>query len=193
MKKHLPELVFCYRRYFSILALLIPLIIKILFSGKTNLSLYIAGLLVVLAGILFRIYSAGYLHGKHTVTEINADFLCCSGPYSYIRNPLYVGNFLIGTGICISFNEWYGYVIFFAYFVMIYSLIVPFEEQFLTEKFGDVYLEYRKQTTRFFPGYNSYKAKDTVVPLFKPAFIQELPYIAILAAAYISFYFLFLE
>ncbi len=54
-------------------------------------ALHLSVALVVL-GCLLRSWAAGYLlKGKRTAV---------GGPYAYIRNPLYVGSFILGLGFC---------------------------------------------------------------------------------------------
>ncbi|MCA9399552.1 MAG: isoprenylcysteine carboxylmethyltransferase family protein, partial [Candidatus Omnitrophica bacterium] len=51
------------------------------------------GLWVVIIGLLVRTWANGY--------AIKTEKLTTSGPYAHIRNPLYVGSFLIMTGLLI--------------------------------------------------------------------------------------------
>ena len=64
--------------------------------------------MLTLEGIEFRMHTVIYLLGKHRTTKIEADFLCTSGPFAYIRNPLSLGNFIIGLALSISFKKRHG-------------------------------------------------------------------------------------
>jgi len=76
--------------------------------------------------------------------------LVTSGPYRWVRHPLYT----VGSSMFISFgmmaDNWFiaalGLLAFFAMAVR-----TPKEEANLIEKFGDEYREYMKRTGRFFP------------------------------------------
>lgn len=83
--------------------------IKIANGGATPASLFFAGAIVAVIAQVYRVWVASYLGGKQAVAEVQADFLCMSGPYAYVRNPLYIGNFFIGVGLAMAINEWYAY------------------------------------------------------------------------------------
>ena len=51
------------------------------------------GIGYIIAGILIRLWSNGY--------AIKNDKLTTSGPYAFVRNPLYLGTFLIAIGFVI--------------------------------------------------------------------------------------------
>ena len=88
MDNKIPAFVFRNRPVFSVGVLVASIILKCCLHGTTSLLLYIIGLVIVVVGILFRMCSIGYLLGKHTVAKLEANFLCTSGPFAYIRNPL---------------------------------------------------------------------------------------------------------
>jgi len=43
-------------------------------------------------------------------------------------------------------NEWYAYTLFMLSYGFVYSIVIPYEQGFLQEKFGDAYLEYKAHT-----------------------------------------------
>jgi len=76
--------------------------------------------------------------------------LSTSGPYRWIRHPLYT----IGSSFYISFgimsDSWFIIVMGILSFIAM-AIRTPKEEANLIEKFGDEYREYMKHTGRFFP------------------------------------------
>ncbi|HDH07705.1 MAG TPA: isoprenylcysteine carboxylmethyltransferase family protein, partial [Candidatus Moranbacteria bacterium] len=93
-------------------------------------------------------------------------FLIVSGPFAYVRNPLYIGNMLLYLGIGIMSLALFPYlqiaaVIFFA---IQYYFIVIEEEKFLNDKFGDAYDEYVKNVPRFFMRLIPYKPGNVEQP-----------------------------
>ena len=75
-----------------------------------------------------------------------------SGPYSWIRHPLYLALMLFFIGLSLVSG--------FSLFLLLASLSLPIfynaakkEEAVLVQQFGDEYREYMKRTGRFFPGY----------------------------------------
>jgi protein-S-isoprenylcysteine O-methyltransferase Ste14 len=153
---------------------------KYLAGGTTSVGLFVTGTTIVLIMEIFRIYTAGYLHGKHPVTRVQADFLCTSGPFGYLRNPLYVANMLRGIGICIAVNTWYAFVFFIAINSLVFAIIIPHEERFLEEKFGDIYRQYKAATRRFLPRLKAFETNNRVLPSFRSSIRGELPTLILL-------------
>ncbi len=191
MDQKISKFVFKNRRYIHVAVALGPIPFKYLLGGTSTLLLWIAGFVLMLAGITFRAHSAGYLAGAHTTTTVNADYVCTSGPFAYIRNPLYLGNFIIGLSLCIAFNEWYGYLVFALHFISVYSIMIPYEEKFLADKFGEKYTEYRAHVRRFIPRLKPFKGRAPVASNFKLGISSEKYYFLILILIFAILYFLF--
>ncbi|MEO5566902.1 MAG: isoprenylcysteine carboxylmethyltransferase family protein [Gemmatimonadaceae bacterium] len=73
------------------------------------------------------------------------------GIFGWMRNPLYVGNFLIWMGFVIASGVLWFLPIAILIFAIEYTLIVRYEEGVLESIFGAEYLEYKKRTPRWFP------------------------------------------
>lgn len=76
--------------------------------------------------------------------------LLTSGPYSFSRNPMYVGWMLIHLGIAILLNSVWLLVFLVIAFVYIHYFEIPTEEHELGEKFGEEYKLYSDQVRRYF-------------------------------------------
>lgn len=76
--------------------------------------------------------------------------LVTSGPYRWVRHPLYT----VGSSMFISFgvtaDNWFIIALGVLAFIAM-AIRTPKEETNLIEKFGDEYREYMKHTGRFFP------------------------------------------
>jgi protein-S-isoprenylcysteine O-methyltransferase Ste14 len=108
------------------------------------------GLALVVLGQLIRFWAVGCIT-RYRGERVGAERLVTWGPYGLVRNPLYVGNGLIGLGWAVLAGPT-AIVIFCVAFILIYAvLIVPYEEQFLRGKFGAAYDDYAATTGRFFP------------------------------------------
>ena len=193
MSNRVSEFVFKHRKFFHIATVTIPIPFKIYFKGTTPLFLLITCFILIIPAIAFRMYSASFLCGRHITTKVEADYLCTSGPFAYLRNPLYLGNFIIYFLLCISFNEWYGYVAFFTYYTIMYSILIPYEERFLKNKFGLAYEGYAKNVRRFIPRLKSWGGGTYIKPDFKAGILKEKYYVVILIIIFILFYLLFIE
>ena len=85
-----------------------------------------------------------------TVATRKEHQLVTSGPYRWVRNPLYS----LGTAFIIAFgtiaDRWFVIVMAVLAFVLL-ALRLPNEEAHLIGKFGDEYHEYMKRTGRYLP------------------------------------------
>ena len=113
-------------------------------NAKTNDSSFRIGVPIVIGGELIRIWALGYLEQKGKVLATN-------GPFSYVRNPLYIGNFFIGLGVTIISYQWLFLVLFLIGFFVIYQGVVQNEEKELATRFGGSYVDYRKKVGAFLP------------------------------------------
>lgn len=95
----------------------------------------LAGATVALAGEAIRIWAAGHLDKGREVTA--------SGPYRYMRHPLYVGSAIIGAGFAIASASIVVAVLVAVYLGATITAAVRSEERHLTEKFGAAYPAYR--------------------------------------------------
>jgi len=175
------------------IALAVSMVIKFNLGGTTTLPFFIEGLMIMVVAQTLRMYAASYLWGRQTVAKVEADFLCSTGPYAHIRNPLYLGNFLIGIGLCIVINEFYAYALFVISYVFVYSIVIPYEERFLQERFGDVYVEYKAHTGRLMPRLKGYKSDTKVIPNYKTGVLGEIHVPIFLVIMSLFIYLLFVR
>jgi protein-S-isoprenylcysteine O-methyltransferase Ste14 len=73
------------------------------------------------------------------------------GIFGWMRNPLYVGNFLIWMGFVVASGVLWFLPIAVVIFAIEYTLIVAYEEGVLESIFGALYVEYKKRTPRWVP------------------------------------------
>lgn len=76
--------------------------------------------------------------------------LVTSGPYRYVRNPIYLGSFTFIIALALVAANWLLLVPALVLITIIYAQIGN-EERMLIEKFGDRYREYMKRTPRLIP------------------------------------------
>jgi protein-S-isoprenylcysteine O-methyltransferase Ste14 len=85
------------------------------------------GLPVSGLGLLLRAWATGHLEKNIRLAE--------SGPYAYVRNPLYLGTALVAAGLVIASRRWPLAVLFAAVFFLIYLPVIELEEQHLRHLF----------------------------------------------------------
>jgi len=88
--------------------------------------------------------------GKPDSNFENTSVLVKKGLYRYIRHPLYLSLFLLGTGIMFKNPEAKQVLLGIMNLLAAY-LTAKIEEKEMTAKFGKEYLEYRKETWMFIP------------------------------------------
>jgi protein-S-isoprenylcysteine O-methyltransferase Ste14 len=110
--------------------------------SRPNLRSMLAGLPIACLGLLLRGWAAGHLAKNQQ--------LATSGPYAYLRNPLYVGTLTVAAGIVIAARDWWLALIFAAVFLLVYLPVIELEEQHLRNIFPD-YAPYANRVYRLLP------------------------------------------
>jgi protein-S-isoprenylcysteine O-methyltransferase Ste14 len=77
--------------------------------------------------------------------------LITTGPYKYVRNPIYLGLSVFVISMSLLAANWLLLVPSVALIIIVYKQ-VPNEERMLKKRFGKEYLEYMKRTPGIFPG-----------------------------------------
>jgi len=147
------------------IVIFVSIIITVLFAYKIFRQentlmddfLEMVGIILILMGQLVRVSSRGY---KSELSN-SGHSLITDGPYSMVRNPMYLGIVLIGTGIILSVFQLWVFVIFIFGFCALYIRLIVKEEKNLLEVFGERYLEYKKAVPRLFPGFSFLLKTDT--------------------------------
>ncbi len=146
----------------------IPIALAILYySDFINLFIYI-GILLIIMGEGVRLNSVRYAGGLTRTRKVGANKLCASGPFAYVRNPLYLGNVIIYTGIVLFAGGnymWEMLIITFGFFSLQYLLIIFLEEKTLLGLFGQEYERYIESVPRFIPRIVPWKGGGKTDPM----------------------------
>jgi protein-S-isoprenylcysteine O-methyltransferase Ste14 len=166
------DILFKYRSYLPLFLLVIGLGVKIYqekYIGEANEGivseiLITTSIFVGLVGMFVRMFTVGYTpintSGRNTSRGQVADVLNTTGIYSIMRNPLYLGNYLMWCAIAMLTGN-IMFVLFFSLgFWIYYERIIYAEESFLREKFGDTYLKWTSKTGVFLPKHFNYIKPD---------------------------------
>lgn len=111
----------------------------------------IAGGIVAALGLLTRAWASGHIRKNAA--------LATSGPYSYTRNPLYFGSFLLGLGFTIAAGRAVLGLLFVAFFLGIYLPVMRVEEATMRRLFGAEYDAYARAVPLFFPRPTTYASR----------------------------------
>ncbi len=95
-------------------------------------------------------FAAPNTSGRNTHGQL-ADSLNTTGIYSIVRNPLYLGNFLILMGVTMTVMVWWFILLVALAFFIYYERIIYAEEAYLEAKFGEEYRQWAARTPVFIP------------------------------------------
>jgi protein-S-isoprenylcysteine O-methyltransferase Ste14 len=114
-------------------------------------------------GLGFRCFTVGYVprgtSGRNTKSQL-AESLNTTGTYSIVRNPLYLGNFIIVFGITLFIQVWWFALMVWVGFLLYYERIIFSEEEFLRKKFGTLFIDWAEKTPMFFPNLKNWENPD---------------------------------
>jgi protein-S-isoprenylcysteine O-methyltransferase Ste14 len=121
----------------------------LLLSAKPTALTLAVGATVAVLGLAIRAWASGYLRKNETLTT--------SGPYSRTRNPLYLGTFLLGTGVAIGGGTVWFVALFVALYALIYVPVMLAEAQTMQSLFPDEYPDYERSVPLFLPRLRQYR------------------------------------
>ncbi len=133
------------KRWFKFrFAILYPLgVSAVLFAIPDDNSIR-RGIGFIIVGLLIRIWANGY--------AIKLEKLTTSGPYAFVRHPLYLGTMLlvIGFNIILRINYLVA-ILLIVLIASIYYQTIRKEEKMLSEKFREVCINYKRKVPAILP------------------------------------------
>lgn len=141
---------------FTIISVLIT-IASIVIHKRTYLSFNIE----VIPSIVFKVFGISFMMLGFIIwfsgtvlaridKNIKEDKLVTTGIYAYVRNPIYSGIWFFLTGILIIYHSYIMVGLPILFYILL-RILVKKEEKVLTERFGQEYLKYKKNTNAVFP------------------------------------------
>ena len=103
-------------------------------AAPTSSSMLL-GASVAAAGEALRIWAAGHIEKSREVTR--------SGPYRFVRHPLYLGSSIMALGFVIAARSWWCGVVVAIYMGLTLVAAIRTEEATLDEKFKGEYSAYK--------------------------------------------------
>ena len=140
-------MLFRNRSWLPVVFIAVPLLVP----GHMSAAGWLIGALVIIAGEWVRLAGVAAAGTVTRRRSRNVQRLVTYGVFRWVRNPLYVGNFLIWMGFTIISGVYWFLPIAIVIFAVEYSLIVRYEEGVLESIFGTEYLQYRQSTPRWIP------------------------------------------
>jgi protein-S-isoprenylcysteine O-methyltransferase Ste14 len=143
----------------------VPIVLAVLLFSQPRLALslgqhiwvpnegtYGLGTALLVAGLLFSVWARRTLgrNWSGTVTVKEDHELIQTGPYRWVRHPIYTGILVALTGSAIAFDRWTGFVSVAIMFLSFWIKLLR-EEAWMRETFGEKYTAYCAKTKRLVP------------------------------------------
>jgi protein-S-isoprenylcysteine O-methyltransferase Ste14 len=109
------------------------------------------GLVIVGFGVYLAFQSVRLLISHNTTFEAsgNPSSLVTKYPYNYTRNPIYLGMLLIALGTATILSSLSAFIAPILFFLVVNTIIMPFEENRLQKIFGSEYERYKGSVRRW--------------------------------------------
>jgi protein-S-isoprenylcysteine O-methyltransferase Ste14 len=119
--------------------------------ASATLVVTLAALVCLVVGAILRVWATAYIgSGVMSGFAMQGDTFVAAGPYRYVRNPLYLGAWLLALGASILMPP-SGAAIFLLAFSVFVLCLISAEERFLDLKQGDLYQQYLRRVPRLLP------------------------------------------
>jgi protein-S-isoprenylcysteine O-methyltransferase Ste14 len=129
-----------------------PLAIVVFWLARPTTRSLVEGAIIGIAGLLVRGLAAGFLRKQES--------LAMAGPYSYTRNPLYLGSAVLAAGFAVACHSWYAAAVVTAYFACFYPTVMRREERELRAHYGTGFADYAARVPLFFPRFAPVRFAD---------------------------------
>ncbi len=129
------------------------LILLLLSWARPAWSSLLLALPFLVAGELMRLWGTGHLRKDKAVIT--------SGPYAYLRDPLYLGTLTALTGLTLAARV---YEMLLLVWIVFFGYYLPYKQKRegdrLSRKFGEAYDDYRKAVKSLLPRLSPYRGPD---------------------------------
>ena len=130
----------------------------LLFSGYSwtpnvyvHLAVDLVAFLLILICTFGRLWALAYISG-HKTKDLITD-----GPYSLVRNPLYLFSLIGAVGVGMVSKNVVVFALILFLFILYYPFVIRAEEKHLLEVHGQDFEKYREKTPMFFPNFKGYQ------------------------------------
>ena len=122
------------------------------YGGASSAPFDVLGFIIGLAGLAVCRYAQVKMGASWRVgiDEQTKTSLVTSGLYRFVRNPTYLGLFLLNIGVWLIWPTWTVFLLNILFYVFL-EVQVRCEEDHLSSVHGEQYADYRKRTKRYVP------------------------------------------
>lgn len=127
--------------------------------GQPRAAWYLPGVVLAVLGIAIRLWASGHVKKDK--------MLATTGPYAFVRHPLYVGNHLIMAGFCLASGLWWSFVLWLFIAFYFYPQTIRHEDQFLARLFPGQWEPWAQRTRALIPRLTPYPSGQTAAWSFR--------------------------
>jgi len=127
-------------------------------------QVWAAGVFIFGLGLLGRVWAQQHLHFR--LREVDNAFTH-TGPYRWVRNPIYISNTLLCVGLTVLSQVLWMVPVTIAWCLIVYTIVIREEEERLLELYGKPYGDYLQETSRWIPRRSEREAARASGFLFK--------------------------
>ena len=98
---------------------------------------------IILLGLATRMYASGFV--------LKNKELSTTGPYAFMRHPLYTGNIMILIGLCLINGFFWSFVTAFIFLWFYYPTAIEYEDRKLKSLFPNTWEEWASMTPALMP------------------------------------------
>jgi protein-S-isoprenylcysteine O-methyltransferase Ste14 len=128
-------------------SLAVVLILLYALTGRPSAVTAGIGLTAAALGTLIRLYASGYI--------IKNAELAQSGPYAFVRHPLYTGNILLVMGFAVANATLWAVPLALVFFWFYYPPAIEYEDRKLNGIFGQTWQDWADRTPALMPRFRS--------------------------------------
>ena len=125
-------------------------------GSRTGFAVELAGYLLMLVGLIIRIWSILYIGGR------KSNQLVTDGPYSLCRHPLYVGTFLVAAGVGLAFENIPMLIAIVGIIAPIHLFVMHLEERHMSKRFPEDFAAYRQRVPWLCPRLRGYTSAEKI-------------------------------
>ncbi len=168
--KEIPWWIYRFRTYLAIPPLLFALLWR---QNRIEVEglIWPVGIGLFLIGMAIRIWAQQHLHHRLKVHK----HLTFTGPYQFVRNPLYIGNIIICVALTTLSELLWFIPVTLVWCLGTYSLVIRYEEARIVARYGEEARRYLSEVPRWIPKRVRFKNIKLVNEFLGRAFLIELP------------------
>jgi hypothetical protein len=117
--------------------------------GRPSIVSFWLGMLLAVIGTVVRVWASGIIFKN--------EVLATTGPYGYVRHPLYVGNIFTLAGFALASALWWAGPLIVAFLLFYYPPAIEYEDRKLHRIFGEQWSDWSVQVRALFPRRRPYE------------------------------------